>query len=135
MFAHINEIAVLVSAILSVAVESIWYSPLLFGTVWKKSASLVTYVEDVSPLHMVHMTTLQVLLYGALYSGLVLMRDAWGDDLSFMKGIGLIYACILLYLATVALREHRVYTYMLVHGGYTAVVLFGSMSIITYWPW
>jgi hypothetical protein len=135
MFAPINEVAVLVSAILAVAVESIWYSPLLFGTVWKKSASLVSYVEDVSSLHMVRTTILQVLLYGVFYSAVVFILDAWSETHTFIDGVTLVYMCIFVFLGSVALREHRAYSYMLVHGGYTAIMLCGGVSIIMYWPW
>jgi hypothetical protein len=38
MLQHVNEISVVVSAILSVALGSIWYSPMLFGNMISKRA-------------------------------------------------------------------------------------------------
>lgn len=39
-FSNINFLAVLVSALASFAIGSLWYSPLLFGKAWQKAVGL-----------------------------------------------------------------------------------------------
>ncbi len=135
MFSSLNEVAILVAAILAVAVESIWYSPLLFGSVWKKSAGLTQYVEDISVPHMVRTTIVSVITYAFLFVCAVYVMHVMGETHTFLQSVGLLAVLLLLSLILDARREFRSWMYVIVHAGFIIVTLFGGLGVIMYWPW
>ncbi|QQR64435.1 DUF1761 domain-containing protein [Candidatus Kaiserbacteria bacterium] len=135
MFSSINEIAVLVAAILAVAVESIWYSPLLFGSVWKKSIGHTEYTEDISTLHMVRATAYSVVVYAFFFACAVQVMNIMDDNQTFFQGAGLICLLLIGSLILLAHREFRSWRYMAVHGVFIVITFFGGVGVIMYWPW
>ena len=135
MFSSLNEVAVLVAAILAVAVESIWYSPLLFGSVWKKSIGHTEYIEDISTLHMVRATAYSVVVYALFFACAVQATYAMGDTASFLEATGILGLLLITSLILVAHRELRSWKYMAIHTGFIAITFFGGVGVIMYWPW
>ncbi len=135
MFSSLNEVAILVAAILAVSVESIWYSPLVFGSVWKKSAGLTQYTEDVSTLHILRITAQSVVMYTLFFICAMQVLHILGDAVTFLQGVGLLCVLIVTSLILVACREFRSWMYVAVHTGFIVTTLFGGLGVIVYWPW
>lgn len=136
MFENVNELAVLVSAILSVAVGSIWYSPLLFGKLWMRTAGLTVADEDI-PLREASILAAKGVLIQAVFFSIV----AQFVVIAQMEAIPLttlgIFVVILIssYMMSVVVWERRPLAYFLIHAGYGALAVAGGMSIIAFWPW
>ena len=135
MFLHINLLSVLTVALLAVAVGSIWYSPLLFGKTWMQSLGKSDVDIDVSTQEMIIITIRAVLIY-ILFFGVLAWVHA---QLLVSYSLGTLGAVMLsimtAHLALISLWERRPFSYLLVHTGYSALVLFGGLSVIMYWPW
>lgn len=136
MFESINEVSVLVTAILAMAIGSIWYSPLLFGKHWMRAAGLSE--ADLSSSKEVMLK----LFSGAFLANLVLMF-VLAQFVSFtqiaeksLKSSALLLVLFLLaVMASAVIWEKKPLSYLLINVGYTAVVVFGGMTVIWYWPW
>lgn len=135
MISSLNEVAIFVAAVLAVAVESIWYSPLLFGAAWRKSAGLTPYIEDVSSLHMVRTTVQSVVVYILFFACAVQVIDGMGGTQAFLQGGGLLCVLLVTSLVLIGYREFRSWTYAAIHTGFIALTLFGGVGVIMYWPW
>lgn len=135
MFSSLNEVAVLVAAILAVAVESIWYSPLLFGSIWKKSIGHTEYTEDISTLNMVRTTAYSVAVYTLFFVCAVQVIHIMRDTVGFLEAAGFLCLLLITSLILVAHRELRSWSYMAVHTGFIIITFFGGVGVIMYWPW
>jgi len=136
MFENVNEVAVLVSAILAMAMGSIWYSPLLFGIHWMRATGLTP--EDLESSK----TKMPKLIILAFVGNLVTLY-VLAQFVAFSKAASIPLANIA-FLLTVLLGavmagaviwEQKRYSYFLINVGYAAVVVFGGMAIIWHWPW
>lgn len=136
MLENINEVAVLVSTILAMAVGSIWYSPLLFGKHWMRALGLTEADLEISKQRMpklfalaglVNLIMLFVLAYFVAFA-----KEA-GEALSTIA----LLLSILLAAATASavIWEQKSLTYLYINVGYATVVVFGGMSVMWYWPW
>jgi hypothetical protein len=136
MFENINEVAVLVTAILSIAVGSVWYSPLFFGTIWLKSAGLRTIDTDLSQSEVVRIVLQGILaqfVFFYIIAGFVSLQSSLG--LSVLE-IGTPLAVLVVAgMLSQIIWEKRSWAYFLVHSGYTLAVLYSGLGIIYYWPW
>lgn len=136
MFDSVNEVSVLVTAILAVAVGSIWYSPLLFGDIWMRAVGITT--DDLQATRSAMTRWVMSALLANLVLLFVLAEFIRIADLSgySMWRIG---AFVLIFIgastASAVIWEKRPLSYLLIHTGYTAVVIFGGMSVIAFWPW
>lgn len=135
IFASINEIAVLVSAILAVAVEHIWYSSLLFGDVWRKSAGLPQEEEIESIWYILRDSCFRITAFFALYTCVaLLLHDVSMSGKTTVTVMSIfLFACM--SFVTFVLREQRSTVYFFIHAGYLAISIFGGIGIIMFWPW
>ncbi len=135
MFEQVNELAVLVSAILAVAVGSIWYSPLLFGPLWMKTIGQEIEGE-LSKREMILVSVKSILAHVIFF--LVVTQFI---QISTIASIplttigGLLLAFLSVSTLSLAIWEKRPIPYVLVHTGYNAIIIFGGIGIIAYWPW
>ncbi len=135
MFEQVNELAVLVSAILAVAVGSIWYSPLLFGPLWMKTIGQEIEGE-LSKREMILASVKSILAHVIFF--LVVTQFI---QISTIASIplttigGLLLAFLSVSTLSLAIWEKRPIPYVLVHTGYNAIIIFGGIGIIAYWPW
>ncbi len=132
----VNEVAVLVSAILALAVGSIWYSPLVFGTHWQKATGLtdadlaITKGVLFRSLIFALITNILVLF---VIAELVRYREMYG--FSYIKlGVGVV-ALLGASIANMVVWEKRSLAYFLIHLGYAVVIVTMGIVIFTYWPW
>jgi hypothetical protein len=136
MFAHINEVSVLVTAILAIAVGSIWYSPLLFGNIWMEAAGLKS-----TDLEMSGRTVVRSLMSAFIANLIFILAIAQFVDIAKASGasvwnIGFLLLLLLVAsLSSAVIWEKRSFMYLVIHGGYSAFVIFGGIAVIAYWPW
>ncbi len=136
MFENINLIAVLVTAILSVAVGSIWYSPLLFGPLWMRGAGLTSDIDEMSTKKMIHTVILAVFVQGIFFSLVAQFIALSHNNTISLTQIGVLLAGLLVVsMMGSVIWEKRPVSYFLINAGYTVLILFGGVGIITFWPW
>jgi len=136
MFENINEVSVLVAAIVASAVGSIWYSPLLFGAVWMKSIGFTMEEGEMPKREMMIASTKGVLTQVVFFFIIAkFIAVSEGNGLSILTmGISLIILSGV-YLMQSVIWERRPLTYFFVQMGYVAIALLGGVAIIAYWPW
>jgi len=127
---------VLVTAVLALAVGSVWYSPVVFGRAWMRAARLTE--EDLalskerlaSTLVSAFLVNLIVLSTLGYFSRILADGPLTPSAMSawfFVVAVGV--------LAVNAIWEQRPVSYIFIHAGYVAIVLLGGMQVITLWPW
>lgn len=136
MFQDIHEIAVLVSAVLAIAVGSIWYSPLVFGETWIRASGV--RITDLPPSNR----AIFALVIGALFGNIValfILAQFVGLARTFEVSIWYIASLLLVLfgasLGSMAIWEKKTLTYVGIHVGYIAIVIYGGVTIISMWPW
>ncbi len=133
---HINELSILVSAILAVAIGTIWYSPLLFG---ERETSLPHDIGTsnlASRFGALKTTLVDLLIQGVFFMVLAQIIVLFDDeDLSFLKLCGFLTALIATQTTTLAVHEKRDYVYVLGHVGYSLIVVFTGIGVMVFWPW
>ena len=133
MFLHINEPAIVVSALLAAAVGSIWYSPLVFGTSWMKTVGLTAQDEHAFPFGEVVKGIGAQLVFFLLISQFIPLVQ---EELFTMMQIGALLTLIIgSHMLVHVIMEKRPLSYFLITIGYTAITVFGGLAVITYWPW
>lgn len=136
MFENINEISVLVAAILAAAVGSIWYSPLLFGPLWMKSIG-ITFADYAVPKKLMVQTIIKGVMLQALFFFVLAQFIAIGRNSALsLITVGTLLAMLILtqYMSPV-IWEKKPISYFLIHAGYAVIIICGGMGIIAYWPW
>lgn len=136
MLGTISTVSVIVSAILAVAVGSIWYSPLFFGRMLSKTTGHI--FDDTEESRRV---LLKYIFGGVLaqiffltFVAQFILQNGTETTVLIKTGItlaGLIAATLL----TIVILEKRPFVYFLVHVGYIMVVLFGGLTVMAKWPW
>lgn len=136
MFSTINELAVLVSALLALAIGSVWYSPLVFGKHWQKAAGLTdTDLEltgtDLARSLIVAFLSNTVVLFIIAY----LLRLAETYALPRTELALGVVALLGASIVSMVVWEKRSLMYLIIHAGYVALVVITGVCVIGYWPW
>ncbi len=134
MLDQINEVAVVVSAILCVAIGSIWYSPLVLGGLWIRAVgSTVPEVSQEENFFSIGKGIVAHILFSAVIAVCI--------QISIVNTIPLVHMTVLLSLflvaymvSTVAWEKHS-FVRILINAGYGVLTTFVSVGIIAYWPW
>jgi hypothetical protein len=136
MLPLVNELAILVSALLALALGSIWYSPLVFGKHWQRAADLTD-----SDLEFSRTALLRSLVVGFLSNIVVMYVIAsflrLTEITDFSRGelavalVGLLGASI----ASMVVWEKKSLMYFLIHMGYAVLVVLVGITVIALWPW
>ncbi len=136
MFENINEVAILVSSILAIAIGSVWYSPLLFGTKWMHAAGLTDSDLQISRAQLLKLVASAIVANLVLFYALAQLIARFDLEGETMWGTGVLLTIFLGgFIITSVIWEKRPISYVLIHIGYAAVVIFGGMAVIAYWPW
>ncbi len=136
MFAHINDMAVVVTAILALAVGSIWYSPLLFGFQWMKAAGLQTHDLDEQRARMMTMLFMGLASHiGFFYALALVLEKAQTLGITILATIGTVLSLCGALLISMTVWEGKSLSYFAIHIGYAAIIILGGSAVITYWPW
>lgn len=115
---YINHFAVAVSAVSSLVLGGIWYSPMMFYKAWKNASGLTDDQIGKTNMFKTYGLTL-VLAFVMSYNLAFFLGDAqtdwkWGLTAGFLAGFG--WAA--LSLAVISLFELRSLKYVLINGGY-----------------
>ncbi len=128
----INEVAVLGTTFLMMAVHTVWYSSMLFGKQWAQ-ASVISPEKSVNtPLQLLVTFTaffiiLCILAFGIALSPLLPLSSG-------MLSLGaFVFAAAL--SAVPAVWENRSRMYYFINLGFLAVLIVGGTYIIGNWPW
>ncbi len=135
MFYPVQEIALIVTALLGLAVGSIWYSPFLFGVTWLRAAGLTE--ADVE-----HETHIYARIVFAAFLGNLVFLYALSQILGALRETVGVLSSILLVTLLVAplflamlVWEKRTPVYFCIHAGYVLVYAALSVGVLTFWPW
>ncbi len=129
---HLNLWAVLTATLAAFALGGLWYSPALFGGIWKKANG---FAEDPGKagqgriFAIAFVFTLIMAVNLAMFLNDPKTTMAWGATAGFLAGFG----WIALGIGVVSLFERRPWTYVLVNGGYMTVALVVMGAIIGGW--
>jgi hypothetical protein len=131
-FQSVNIWAVLVAAISAFLVGGLWYSPLLFGALWKR-ANRFGSDEPPAATGKIFAITFPLSLIMALNLAMFLNDPkttmAWGATAGFLAGFG----WVAMGIGIVSLFERRPWTYVLVNGGYLTLALVLMGAILGAW--
>lgn len=136
MFENVNEVAILVAALLAVAVGNIWYSPIVFGPLWMRSVGK-NPGDDVLPKNKIAFAVAGGVVTQMIFF-YVLAQFLSGSDADPFSLANLGVLVILLVSAqvvSVTIWEQKPMAYFLINAGYIAVVTIVGLSVISYWPW
>ncbi len=117
---YINHFAVFVSAVMSLVIGGLWWSPLLFAKAWQREAGLSDeQLKQMNPLKTFGLTF--VLAYLASYNLAFFLGDQsttwqWG----IAAGLLAAFWAIAMYVI-ISLFEQRSFKHMLINCGYIAV--------------
>lgn len=136
MFTFVNEVSVVVAALLSVALFHIWYSPLLFGSIWNRVSFSKGSVLDFSQKEMIRLTAISLILNIILFSVYAQWVIKNIPDVKALYSTCLaICALVFVYMMGIALWERRPLSYVFLHVGYLTLGLCAGISVIAFWPW
>jgi VIT1/CCC1 family predicted Fe2+/Mn2+ transporter len=136
MFENVNELAVLVSAMLSVAIGSIWYSPLLFGKSWMRLAGLTVEDEDIPVKEASILAGKGVVIQSVFFYIIAQFISLSKAGTLPLATLGVFILILLLsYMMSVVVWERKLFSYFLIHAGYGALAVATGIGIIAFWPW
>lgn len=136
MFDVINEVAIIVVSLLSVAVASMWYSPVFFGKIWMKEAGLSESEYDYDTAKVTKLFFVSFVVNILLFSVIAKMFSVTQE--AGVSGIHLIFFIMVAVGATMispVIWEKKSLTYFFINFCYTTFVIVGGSSILVYWPW
>jgi hypothetical protein len=119
---NLNVWAILASAISAFVVGGLWYSPLLFGTVWKRANHFGSDEPSAATGRIFAISfvlTLVMAVNLAIFLNDSKTNAVWGATAGFLAGFG----WVAMGTGVVSLFERRPWTYWLVNGGYVTVAL------------
>ncbi len=130
---HLNLWAILAATVAAFMLGGLWYSPALFGGVWKKANGFGEADPGKSGQGRIFATSFVFTLIMAVNLAMFLNDPkttlAWGATAGFLAGFG----WIALGIGVVSLFERRPWSYVLVNGGYMTVALVLMGAIIGGW--
>ena len=130
--ATLNWWAILVAALSSFLIGGLWFSPALFGKLWKKANGFGP--KDPPPAGPAGFAISFVLSLVMAFNLAMFLNDpktntAWGATAGFLAGFGWVFMGI----AMVCQFEKRPWSYVFVNGGYLTVALVVMGAILGAW--
>jgi hypothetical protein len=131
-FQTLNIWAILTAAISAFLVGGLWYSPALFGAIWKKANGLG---PDEPPPATGKIFAISFVLSLVMAFNLAMFLNdpkttlAWGATAGFLAGFG----WVAMGIGIVSLFERRPWSYVIVNGGYLTVALVLMGAILGGW--
>lgn len=129
----LNLWAVLVAALASFAIGSIWYSPMLFANKWQKTVGLT--MDDLQNANMGKLMGLSFFysLIMAFCLGMFLNDPSIGTSMGAFYGFLTGFGWIFFVIATSAMYEQRPFSYVLISGGHWVVTFTIMGAILGAW--
>ena len=135
MFGEINEIAIIVSALLAVAVAHIWYSPLLFGQILMQSIGKAVENDFHTQREPIYMAVNNIVIQIVFFYLCAQAIQVFAGYVSVYTLGAFIFGLISVHLFTLSIFEHKQFRLAMIHIGYVAICVFGGLSVISFWPW
>ncbi len=131
-FRTLNWWAILTAAASAFLVGGLWYSPALFGSIWKRVNGFAK--DQPPPAGGKIFASSFVLSLVMAFNLAMFLNDpkttlAWGATAGFLAGFG----WVLMGIAIVSVFERRPWSYVLVNGGYLTVALILMGAILGAW--
>lgn len=128
----LNVWAILVAAIVAFMLGALWFSPAVFGKVWKTANGFGTNEPQKATGAMMFLAFVLTLVMSANLA--MFLNDAkttlaWGATAGFLAGFG----WVTMGMGIVSIFERRPWTYVLVNGGYLTVALMVMGAILGGW--
>jgi len=126
MLENINEMGVFGSVLLMLALSTVWYSFPFFQRAQENSPTVST----------VRGLILQMLGYTLLVWLLALLQLhalRYSLSLVWIGALCVVFTSTLLFLLTY--KEGKGYRYYLMHLGFIAIFIVGTLTVLHYWPW
>jgi len=136
MLDTVNEVAIIVSALLTLALGSIWYSPLVFGSHWLSAAGLSASDLSLSKKNLFR--ALAFACIGNIFFGYAIARLivlAENQKFTLMEMGVLLVILLATGMASVVVWEKKRLSYLAIHTGYITIVVFFTIIVIAFWPW
>jgi hypothetical protein len=128
----LNWWAILVAAVSAFLVGGLWYSPALLGKMWKR-ANGFGVGQPVPPDGKIFAITFLLSLIMSFNLAMFLndpkTNMAWGATAGFLAGFGWGF----MGLGIIAMFERRLWSYVIVNGGYLTVALTLMGAILGAW--
>lgn len=132
MEANVNYWAVLVAAISSFAIGSLWYAPFLFGKIWQKACGLSD--EDLKNANMGKTFALAFVLSVVIAYGMAMFfGEPVGLHMGALYGAMTAVFFVIPSIGTLGLFEHHKLSLFLVNSGYKLVTYTLIGAIIGAW--
>lgn len=131
-FHGLNLLAVIAAAVSAFLLGGLWYSPLLFGSMWRKANGFST---DQPPAAGAKIFIFSFFLSLVMAANLAMFLNdpktnlVWGATAGFLAGFG----WIAMGIGIVSLFERRPSSYVLVNGGYLTLALVVMGAILGGW--
>lgn len=128
----LNIWAILAAALSAFLVGGLWYSPILFGRLWRLANR---FEADQPPPATARIFALSFVLTLVMAANLAMFLNdakttmAWGATAGLLAGFG----WVAMGIGVVSLFERRPWTYVMVNGGYLTVALVMMGAIIGAW--
>ena len=128
----LNLWAILTAALSAFLVGGLWYSPALFGSLWKKANRFGP--QEPPPATGKIFALSFVLSLVMAFNLAMFLNDAkttvaWGATAGFLAGFG----WVAMGIGVVSLFERRPWSYVIVNGGYLTVALVLMGAILGAW--
>lgn len=131
----VNEVAVLVTAVLATAVSSVWYSPLLFGKIWMRATGR-TLEQEEHTIHLVRSSIFSVVCYYIFFYALgYVVHLAVALGYSFRSILFVLLIIVVTQSIVQYMREERSLTFLYVYMGYTTLIMYAGCAVLLFWPW
>jgi FlaA1/EpsC-like NDP-sugar epimerase len=135
MFESVHEIAILVSALLAVALGSVWYSPMLFGKIQIRALVGMHQKDIFSEKEMLGALIKGVCAYVVFFFILTYMAQKVLPVLSFNEYVALIFVLIGTVRIHTVIWKTQTFGWYMITMGYWAIVIYGGLGISIFWPW
>jgi hypothetical protein len=128
----LNVWAILVAAVVAFMLGGLWFSPAVFGKMWKRANG---FGADEPPKANAQMMILAFVLTLVMSANLAMFLNdpkttlAWGATAGFLAGFG----WIVMGLGIISVFERRPWTYVLVNGGFLTLSLVVMGAILGGW--
>jgi hypothetical protein len=136
MFDEVNEIAIIVTALLGIAIGSIWYSPLVFGKYWMSAARLTK--EDLamsraSLVRSIGYASIANIVFVYIVARLIGLVAAQDFPLAVLGVLLILF--LVTSMTSVVVWEKKSFVYLMIHAGYGSIIVCISILVLAFWPW
>ena len=128
----LNPWAILAAAVSAFVIGGLWFSPIMFGSLWRKANGFGAGEPKTSPGKVFGISFILSLIMA--FNLAMFLNDpkttlAWGATAGFLAGFG----WVAMGIAMISLFERRPFSYVFVNGGYLTVALVVMGAILGGW--